>query len=303
MILSAWKPKIKINQNKKCILYYTLCDTEDIYKRGSSNIKIIYKCDCKTCKNPNRIFSIDRQHLSEKRSKTVNEKKQICRSCQTSGINNPKYGDNRTWLEMMGEDKSNILKKNLSNRSTGENNPSKKDCVKIKKNQLIINFENVKKITNKRGFELEDIKGVNKFAILTLRCKIGHLFELKWVNLKSNKQCRFCYYESIKIPLLEIGEFEKYSKKVRYLTRSNFLKYKKFIHQSIFKEVDSSNYHIDHIYSISDGFLNKVKPEIISSFINLRVISKKENLTKGRKSEISLEKLMESYQSSIQNIS
>ena len=74
MILSAWKPKIKINQNKKCILYYTLCDTEDIYKRGSSNIKIIYKCDCKTCKNPNRIFSIDRQHLSEKRSKTVNEK-------------------------------------------------------------------------------------------------------------------------------------------------------------------------------------------------------------------------------------
>lgn len=56
-------------------------------------------------------------------------------------------------------------------------------------------------------------------------------------------------------------------------------------------------YHIDHIFSISDGYLNNVNPDVVASICNLRVITSQENLKKGKKSEISLSELMEKYQS------
>jgi hypothetical protein len=37
-------------------------------------------------------------------------------------------------------------------------------------------------------------------------------------------------------------------------------------------ERDRDKYHVDHIYSISDGFLNSVPPYIISSPVNLQML-------------------------------
>jgi hypothetical protein len=295
MILNAWKPKTKLVNKKQIVIYYTLCDIDEIHKPGSSNIRVVYKCDCKTCKNPNKIYAIDRNHLSEKRSKTVNEKIQICRSCQTTGDKNPRYADNRKWEDLFGKEKSKHLKKIFSEKFKGEKNPSKKDYIKEKKNQIIINFENVKNYVKKYEYSLVDVDGDNKFAILTLRCSKNHEFKIKWANLPKNKQCKYCYYESIRIPIERIDEFNEYSKKVRYLTRSTFLRHKKSVKGYELKELDSKNYHIDHIFSISDGFLNKIDPEIISSYHNLRVISKNDNLEKGKDSHILLSELLELY--------
>lgn len=295
MILSTWKPKTKFVNKKQIVIYYTLCDIDNIYEAGSSNIRVLYKCDCETCKNPNRIYAINRNHLTEKRSKTVNEKIQICRSCQTTGDKNPRYGDSRKWEDIFGKEKSKYLKKIFSEKFKGEKNPSKFDDIKKKKNQIIINFENVHNYVRKCGYSLKEISGDNKFADIILKCSKGHSFKIKWCNLPKNKQCKYCYYESIRIPFEKIEEFNEYSKKVRYLTRSNYLRYKKIISGYELKEVDSKNYHIDHIYSISDGFLNKIDPGIISSYFNLRVIKKSDNLMKGRKSEISLDNLLEKY--------
>lgn len=293
MIINAWRPKTKFLNKKQIIVYYTICDIDEIYKPGSSNLRVIYKCDCETCKTPNKIYAINRNHLTEKRSKTVNEKLQICRTCQTTGNKNPRYGDNRKWEDTMGKEKSNLLKSSLRRRLSGDKNPSKKDVVKEKKNQIIINFENVQNYVSRYGFFLEEINGDNKFANLSIRCQKNHIFNIKWTNFTIRKMCRYCYYESIRIPLDQIEEFNEYSKKIRYLTRSNFFKYKKQISGYFLKEIDSKNYHIDHIYSISDGFINKISPEIISSHHNLRVIKKMDNLEKGKKSDITLDKLME----------
>lgn len=48
---------------------------------------------------------------------------------------------------------------------------------------------------------------------------------------------------------------------------------------------------IDHIYSIDDGFKNKIPPEIIGHFCNVRLISWEENCYKWKKSEISIDEL------------
>lgn len=53
------------------------------------------------------------------------------------------------------------------------------------------------------------------------------------------------------------------------------------------------NYELDHIYSIYDGFVNKIDPVIISHIENLRYIPKRENVQKGLKSDITIDGLLE----------
>ena len=296
MILNVWKPKTKLKDGKQIVIYYTLVDISDIYLSGASNLRVVYKCDSNNCKNSEKLFSINRQHLNENRSKTVNEKIQICRSCQMSGDKNPKFGDNRSWLDSYGEEKTLEMKNNFRSRFL-DKNPSKRDDVKIKKNQIIINFTNVSEYVSKFNFRLESIDGDNKFAKLSMICNNNHKFDIKYINFKVRKICRYCYYDSIRIPFDVIGKFEKYSRTVRSLTRFTFNKNKDLIDIEGLKKLDSEKYHIDHIYSISDGFLNNVDPKIIASVHNLRVISKSQNLKKGRISEQSLSELLDKFNS------
>lgn len=60
-------------------------------------------------------------------------------------------------------------------------------------------------------------------------------------------------------------------------------------------ELRSSEYHLDHIFSIFDGFTQNVDSSIIGSHINLRIILAKENLRKQRNSGISLKELLYEY--------
>jgi CHAT domain-containing protein len=55
------------------------------------------------------------------------------------------------------------------------------------------------------------------------------------------------------------------------------------------------HWHLDHIYSVTDGFLNDVPINIISDISNLRLISDKENYKKHKKSEKTLEELYEGF--------
>jgi hypothetical protein len=57
----------------------------------------------------------------------------------------------------------------------------------------------------------------------------------------------------------------------------------------------SKHWHVDHIYSVTDGFLNDVPINVISDISNLRLISDKDNYKKHKKSDKSLEQLYEDY--------
>jgi len=90
----------------------------------------------------------------------------------------------------------------------------------------------------------------------------------------------------------EIGELKSYYRKVYSYTRINLIKFGYLI----YKEdkpigIGDEFYNIDHIYSISQGFKNNIKAEIIGNFVNLQLLPWKENILKRDKCWITIDEL------------
>jgi len=84
----------------------------------------------------------------------------------------------------------------------------------------------------------------------------------------------------------EYSEFKKYRRKVYYWTSKNNL--------NVLENSDKrgrGRYHLDHKYSIAEGFRNKVSPKIIGSIDNLEFLHYTTNIKKGTSCSITLEKL------------
>jgi hypothetical protein len=290
MIHSVWKPftlKGKIN-------YYEMVEKESLGDvKGKSNYKVIWTCDNDDCKYRSKYHSISVCHL--KKEKMCYDQ-QICRPCQCTGKGNGRYGDRRTWNELHSELKVKELKEFMSEKWRGELNPSKQENVKIKKNQTIINKEYISKIVEEQGFKLIEIKNINgKYSEFTVECLKGHQEDKKYSNFsRKNKKftCKRCYYDSISLNLTEedIKKIEKYVKSVRSLTSKMYNKYKHIINP---KDLPKSRYeyHLDHKYSIYEGFKNNIPVKVIASKENLEMIPYLENLIKGIKCSITLDEL------------
>lgn len=85
------------------------------------------------------------------------------------------------------------------------------------------------------------------------------------------------------------NEFERYAYEVRKLT------YDSCKSPNLIQGEKQEGYHLDHIVSIYDGFKNNIDPSIIAHYTNLRYIPAKENLTKNKKSDKTIETLKEEY--------
>lgn len=158
-------------------------------------------------------------------------------------------------------------------------------------------IQNYKKAAKKRGNNRP--KGSYKHSEET-KLKIKESNQIAWRDLPENwkKSCILndeWFKKLRKVDLENLNEWERYVYEVRSLTAKNARKFKKLISG----EKNKDN-HLDHIFSISDGFLNQIEVEIISHYTNLRYISAKENLQKRNKSSTSIEQLKEKYYASIQ---
>jgi hypothetical protein len=81
-------------------------------------------------------------------------------------------------------------------------------------------------------------------------------------------------------------EFKKYRRKVYYWTSKNDL--------TTLENYDRRgllDFHLDHKYSITEGFKHGVPPKIIGSIQNLHFMPYNENVSKGTKCSITLEEL------------
>ena len=88
----------------------------------------------------------------------------------------------------------------------------------------------------------------------------------------------------------EYVEFKKYRRKVYYWTNKNDL-----TQLDNYEKRGRFGFHLDHKYSITEGFKNKVPPKVIGGIDNLEFICYTDNLSKGTKCSITLEKLNELF--------
>lgn len=86
------------------------------------------------------------------------------------------------------------------------------------------------------------------------------------------------------------SEFEKYKQSVWNYTRKNKLEL-----LENFNKRGKSDYHLDHKYSITQGFLNNIPPEIVGSVYNIEMLYHKDNIKKNSKCSITKEELLKAY--------
>lgn len=83
-----------------------------------------------------------------------------------------------------------------------------------------------------------------------------------------------------------------YQAQVRRLSEKSYNTYKDLINPSGLHRSKGTN-HLDHIYSVYDGFINNVPATVLSHPMNLRIIDSYENIVKRAQSDHTLEILLQ----------
>jgi hypothetical protein len=123
---------------------------------------------------------------------------------------------------------------------------------------------------------------------------LKHPNDLK--NIETNHGCGKCSIDTqLKVKIEKgiirdpknISEYENYRRKVWNISNQQYRAHKDKINPLNIPR--SLTHHLDHKYSIQQGWRNKIPAEIIGGWKNLRIIDGKKNRQKGNKCEITLD--------------
>lgn len=107
-------------------------------------------------------------------------------------------------------------------------------------------------------------------------------------NLKTKKQKGIIYKWSDN----ELKDIQSYRRSVSYYTEKTYEEYKDIINPNGLDRGTHSN-HIDHIFPVIEGWKNRIDPKVISNYKNLRLIDSYDNLSKGERTNISVDEFYE----------
>lgn len=154
--------------------------------------------------------------------------------------------------------------------------------------------EEVKNIFKKYGYKLLSKKYGNNKSILSLKCPKGHKIKMKLNHFLNSERCGICYKENNRgenhhsyknYTKEELKEFKNYRMRVMQLSNQIFNKYYYQINPNKLKR-GYNDYHLDHIYTVLDGFENNISSEVISNPNNLQMMWWNDNIVKSSNSEI-----------------
>jgi transposase-like protein len=220
-------------------------------------IKTEYTCDEPTCLNKDKI------HLTTYSSMIRNDKwnnieHQMCKSCRAR--------------------KAETLKAGYITYEMFVNELVKEDYIII---------------TTKEEFDSSLRPSATKLLVI---CNRGHIHNVRWNNWKNKgRRCNDCFKE------------ERYNNSARYTDGFKEYRYQvdkitKRVLKEHINEINIRNYplgrnkyHIDHRFSVSEGFICGVDPSIIGSKYNLEILSEHDNCSKNNKCSITLEELLNAY--------
>ena len=153
--------------------------------------------------------------------------------------------------------------------------------------QSIVN-SNYQLLTNETIYNESNKKSQLKLDII---CDKGHVITTIWNNWIKGKRCGKCYTENkLENAVKNKQGWERYKFLVCYYTENSYKDFKEVINPLNKKR--GFYYHLDHKYSLYEGFLNNISPKIIGGFKNLIVIPNYENLSKGKKCSVTLNEIL-----------
>jgi hypothetical protein len=225
-----------------------------------------------------KILEKKRETAISKYGTTHHEKSEVYKE-KKKEANLQKWGVDHHWkLEEIKEKRVSTWQKNY-----GVSNPFEAEAIKEK-----IKIVCVDRHGSENPFSSEEIKLKIKKTCLE-RYGVEHVSrsqEIHKKQLEAQVGMNYDFYYNV---FLE--KFEAYKRQVWAETRKQPIE-----NLENFDKRERTGYHLDHIYSIRQGFIDDVKPEIIGSICNLRMITSKENISKYTKCDISLEELLEVYE-------
>jgi hypothetical protein len=216
---------------------------------------------------------------------------------------------------LIGNKPSLEIRKKMSNSAKNRfNNPDERKRII---HTYTINFLRNK---HKKFFEIEDIRenvNIDEMVKIQVRCKNPECINSKenngWFtptrskinerirqieNLKGNQKSFFYCCLECKNIYKRKYEYKKYKNpNLNFILYKNIVNIKTEKQIKIYKdkiekiELRGKKFHIDHLFSISNGFKNGILPEIISCYKNLKIVESYKNLIKSGKNEITKEEL------------
>lgn len=286
MIIDAWKTK----RTKGIITLFTQIS----FKEVKPSSYVTYRCDNPNCSHPNKVQAVTYGHLLKGEGK-INLNYQVCRHCQNTGPNNPVYGVKKSdTFKLLARQRMNertvILKEQY-----GTANYNQIKTLNGGDGQFIITFEGIANRVSSEGFVLKRLEGTNSFAKLTMSCSHGHNLTMVWNDWLSGSRCLECHLEDVfQSAVHNKRGYTEYKFKVDKYTRESYRLYKDIINPGQYRRGRIS-YHLDHKYSITEGFRDNIDPKIIGSHHNLQMLTYSENISKKNKCSISKEELLDAY--------
>ena len=167
-------------------------------------------------------------------------------------------------------------------------------CSQCRSNKLTLEFIKEETMKIAIGYKcLADVY-VNTQTKMLFICDQGHQFEATWSNFSNHTRCPRCWEERRIIHDEEsLQNVAWYRSVITRYSNENFNKYGYLINPN--KLERGEGYHLDHIYSVRDGFNNGILPQIIASPTNLQLLSSIDNQSKNRRSDMTKEELFEKY--------
>jgi hypothetical protein len=250
------------------------------------------------CKNCNKIFFAEPRGLIFRRNK-------ICWNCYKNEnyYTEEQYKkelENTTW-ELLDEFShitkpyNFICKKCKTNHTMYGMAPKTQKCkVCENKNKNNIIKQKIYQLNPNIIFQEEIYSVLHKYKCKCLIC--SYEYRTSPGIILSGCGCPQCNIIRQRNLTLEVNEYlgvnyKQYKMKCRKIQRYNITDYKLFDMSDVKKYM----YHIDHIYSLRNAFDNNVPAYIVSSPVNMQKLWWSDNITKHKKSPITLEILIEKY--------
>lgn len=193
-------------------------------------------------------------------------------------------------------------------RLLNDNNVKTRSAGGWKKGLINPKTEDIKRtyLAGNNASETARINGVSPCCVLTILNKYNierHSIKFMWERLvktirkkRENGDYDESYIRRYGVPYRDMTAYweslKDYKKLVMFVTRKQNIKtLKNYEKRGSFRQKGA--YHLDHKFSIAEGFKQGILPEIIGNINNLEFIPWKENIKKKRKCSILLDNLME----------